>query len=433
MVTPCLIVSLLVWLSTSSVVHAAGNAFFHFVNVPSKDTNKTYLLIDKVARFVPDKETVVTLECDPDIFPLLSEKELSHSYTLGEPVPLISFKTKGADDIMAAFIQRSTVFNGNIFRSIEKVGDYINPSISLFRGRLFFMSSRQMGLSGSQQKPPSHSIEYRWVNSSDHPFYTEGPYLGVHNEIEDINMMTRGQDPRFIVYNDTYIQVYFTSILHGLDHQRMGTSEIRYLEETKTINVTFINQELGPNQRESVLLGRHQKNWSPFIYNGETYLIQSLHPLRVLKVHHYGSPAMYVSIISDEMYEAITDIKGDLRGGSNAILIGDRYLSFYHTRTILPYNILTSYVFGAYTFSAAPPFKMLQMSLTPIMPEELYTGPWASRHIDYCAYPMHIFREDEHTLRMSFGFQDRYGMMAKLDIPTLLKSLVPVKSFNVTA
>lgn len=404
--------------------HAARS--FHLVAVPKNQANVTYMLVGKTARHVPDKETVVTLDFDPNDLPVLSEKELHRLYTIGDPIPLLSYKSKMPDDIFDVFMLRSKLLNGDIFRQIEMVGDYINPSIGLFRNRLLFMSSTQMGLSGSQKKPPTHQIEFRWVNSSDHPYYSDQPYLGVYNEIEELNLMIRGQDPRMVIYNDSYIQVFFTSIVHGLEHQRMGTAEIRYMEDTQTLNVTYINQELRPGTRDSVLLGRHQKNWSPFIYNGETLLIQSIYPLRVVQMHEYGTPDMFVNITSDELYHPVTDIKGDLRGGSNAILIGDRYLSFYHTRTVLPFNILTSYVFGAYTFTAKPPFKMLEMSPTPIMPARVYTGAWASRHIDYCAYPMHIFRENEEYIHMSFGFQDRYGMMGKLHLPTLLKSLVPV-------
>lgn len=121
-----------------------------------------------------------------------------------------------------------------------------------------------------------------------------------------------------------------------------------------------------------------------------------------------------------------SDIHGELRGGSNAVLIGNQYVAFYHTRTTLPWNNLASYVFGAYAFSSEPPFRMLRMSSTPIMPERLYTGPWASRFIDYCVYPMHIFLETAETLHMSFGHQDRQGMTARINVTALLKSLVPV-------
>lgn len=95
-----------------------------------------------------------------------------------------------------------------------------------------------------------------------------------------------------------------------------------------------------------------------------------------------------------------------------------------------------TYVFGAYTFSSNPPFKLLSISPIPILNEQLYTGilimstsilviyinftyiykgKWnviKNRKLDYIVFPMSIFFEDdsdESIINLSFGHQDAYG------------------------
>ena len=44
----------------------------------------------------------------------------------------------------------------------------------------------------------------------------------------------------------------------------------------------------------------------------------------------------------------------------------------------LPGDVLRTYVFGAYTFEANPPFAIKTISDAPIVHETMYSGPWAN-------------------------------------------------------
>ena len=300
----------------------------------------------------------------------------------------------------------------------------MNPSVTYFRGRLLMAASLQMGFTGSRHKYPTNNVEFRWVNHTNYPFYTEETYLGIENEISELNMEIKGQDPRMIVHNDSFVQLFFTSILNGLQHQKMGVAELRYLSDHGRLNLTYKAQPIIPGYPLDRSL--NQKNWSPFIHGDEVYLVQSIHPFTVVRMEGYGLASIEAKIVSHIDYEFEYSIAGELRGGTNALRLDDFYLSFFHVRTKLPYNGMTTYVFGAYTFNLDPPFKLLSVSPTPIMPEGLYTQAWAGRFIDYCVYPMHIFMKDADTIHMSFGFQDKIGMIGEIRLSSLLRTLVAV-------
>lgn len=217
--------------------------FFTFINVAINSTaNITYCVVNNIARCVPDTETVLTLGFDPNLVPALTIDEFKErDYDVGDSIKLISYKSKTSDDILAAFILRSDTFNGILLSDFHCVGDYVNPSIGEFRGRLFMATSLQMGLSGTQKKIPTNRIEFRWVNTTKYSFQTSSNYLGVANEIQELNQTILGQDPRMIIYNETYIQLFFTSLQHyGLQAQRMGTAELQVSENDNSIQVKIL-------------------------------------------------------------------------------------------------------------------------------------------------------------------------------------------------
>ena len=69
----------------------------------------------------------------------------------------------------------------------------------------------------------------------------------------------------------------------------------------------------------------------------------------------------------------------------------------------------------------------------PFMDEDLYQGAYSEierRLYDYVVFPMTLAQEDEDTLLLSFGFQDRYGFLGKLSLASVLKTLVPARRGN---
>ena len=117
---------------------------------------------------------------------------------------------------------------------------------------------------------------------------------------------------------------------------------------------------------------------------------------------------------------------GPARGGTPGVLLpgGKHYLMFFHTRTKLPKNWMFTYLMGAITFCAKPPFNLHAISHAPIANSSLYSTGWVNRATDYVVFPMGlVIEEDGKSLWLSLGSQDREGILTKIDLHSLLASM----------
>lgn len=212
-----------------------------------------------------------------------------------------------------------------------------------------------------------------------------------------------------------------------------------------------------------------QKNWVPFEYNNTLHFIQQFNPLHVVTIDHvdvHGAATMKTA----SRYPLIAGLPwnttkyGDhIRGGSQAILLpsGDKYLAFFHTSVENPPSFLIqTYFMGALLFNGTLPFNLLAMSEVPILKPQIYSGPWARDGLDYVVFPTGAFMDepdssesenhdtrrhlqgdkkhqegDQATLEgdysdrfvwVSAGYQDRHGLMMKMNLQGLLDSLSPI-------
>jgi hypothetical protein len=334
---------------------------------------------------------------------------------------------RSADDLTRIELIKSYVLNGRLLHSAEAVGQYINPCITKWQGRLLLATGLSWGQAGANHKAATNTIEFRWVNNSAYPFHTEGPYLGIHNEIEELPSMIIGQDPRIVVLNDPdRFHIYFTNQFEKI--ARMGMAEVAVNRSTGTVEVVKSCFTIHPMHEPH----NPQKNWSPFLYGSEVLLIQSINPFVVMKVATQEGNKMTAFKESGTEALPLQWPYGDIRGGTNAVYLPDKkvYFSFFHSAGHVPGNFMKTYVIGAYTFSPTPPFRLLSMSPFPIMPEQFYNGPWypiKQRGIDYCLFPLSIFIEGEDTIVMSAGHQDNVGYILKFGLQEVLDTLVPVQ------
>jgi len=63
---------------------------------------------------------------------------------------------------------------------------------------------------------------------------------------------------------------------------------------------------------------------------------------------------------------------GEIRGGTNAVFLEGRgeYLGMFHSMGNLAMESKSTYFFGAFTFSADPPFRLLRLSHMPILDKD---------------------------------------------------------------
>lgn len=187
-----------------------------------------------------------------------------------------------------------------------------------------------------------------------------------------------------------------------------------------------------------------QKNWSPFTLmdTEEQLWIYGVNPHRIVKqVLTKFKNHVFGETVHSTKYGNVRNISdiwnwGELRGGTPAVLIDRKfYLAFFHSSNDPPRtgDVLRTYVFGAYTFCIKPPYRVLKISPLPITHESMFKGPWTDLplsyyHIDYVAFPM-SFIIDGNDIHLTYGKQDVDGWMMKIDMASMLDSLVTVNDY----
>lgn len=104
-----------------------------------------------------------------------------------------------------------------------------------------------------------------------------------------------------------------------------------------------------------------EKNWQFFSLNGKLYFVYGIKSHKVCEldvetgavVQEYETPG-----IKNWPY-------GSLSGGTPPLLVGDRFVSFFHSYVPHAYRC-RRYSMSAYEFEAKPPFKILRVSQKPL-------------------------------------------------------------------
>lgn len=116
---------------------------------------------------------------------------------------------------------------------------------------------------------------------------------------------------------------------------------------------------------------RHQKNWSPFdfcpsctfrnghalpfpapVANASLLFVYSIQPHVVVEPQATEVAGEMTAEVVFKTATVNTSFWqwGEMRGGTPALLVGDRYLSFFHSSGRLSHKHIITYVMGAYTF-----------------------------------------------------------------------------------
>jgi predicted GH43/DUF377 family glycosyl hydrolase len=394
----------------------------------SNDSNAIFLVVNNQVKPVPDIESVATLGVDINSIESVPHDFIQGLYSLDVSIPSLKYADKSMDDIMRVEILKSHALNGKLMRETTYAGDYLNPCIMKWQDRLLLATGLSWGVVGKHRKAATNTINIRWLNHSAFPFATEEPYLGIHNEVEEFPSMVLGQDPRIVVLeNPDHFEIYYTNQFEKI--ARMGMAEIMVNRTTQNITVIRNYHTIHPTYDWR----SPQKNWSPFVFGQEVLLIQSVNPFQVVKTMASKDDPEHRMLAYKESASEAVEVHwpyGELRGGTNAVYLPQKnvYLAILHSAGHAPGNYLKTYVMGAYTFSASPPFKLLSISPYPIMPEQFYTGAWypiKNRQIDYCLFPLSLFLEGE-AMYVGAGYQDNSGYLLRFDLQEVLNSLVPV-------
>lgn len=162
-----------------------------------------------------------------------------------------------------------------------------------------------------------------------------------------------------------------------------------------------------------------QKNWVPFVAEGQLYFGYSLNPHTILAFNEYTKQ---VSALPNETKGEIDWKYGHIRGGTPAIRWGDEYLAFFHSS--FQSGSLRWYVMGAYTFESKPPFRVTRISEKPIMLRDFYTTrlqPIVNK-TNRVVFPSGLVIEDG-IIYISYGENDSAVKILEMEESELAKTL----------
>jgi len=417
----------------------------------------------------------------PDSLMAASNASFHVQFPRPGPLPNLAPQSGTADEHMRVFLLRESLLqDADLVTDQLQIGRYINPSVVAWRGHLVKAAANSWEVQGSSNvwggADYNDRIEMHCVlaNSSWSQLAAAtvtGPTTPLNltavNDVDGPGLGILGQDPRLLVVDDGVMLVASTwrfgakikmglAVLLASPPTPPPTAPAAQPEASQVrVRVAKVLKTLvkskGPQTDE--------KNWSPFMHGGEVHFIQSINPFRVVKLERQvldlealalaaGAPDQSASVVKEEEavvvpaetlehhYANLSWLGcdyGHLRGGSNAVLLPSRgvFISLFHSSTMIPGNPMKTYLFGALTFSAAPPFRLLSLSPRPIADPKWFDGPWdhiKNRRIDYIAFPMAIslLSSPEDTLLVSFGRQDYQGWIGKINVARLLETLESV-------
>ena len=294
-----------------------------------------------------------------------------------------------------------------------------NPSIVRWNDS-FLMSFRiQDGKAFSEKK-----IGLIWLdknfNLKSKPYILEIRNQKNNNFFVHTNSEITEQDPRLININN-HLYIVYNNFRIG----RVFIAELHYNDKS-----IFIDNPECLMYFENANPNRIEKNWVPFEYDNELLLSYSISPHKIFKPI-FGTESC--KIYAHYPYSIKWDW-GEIRGGTPALLVDGKFLSFFHSSKSIRSNYSNEervhhYFMCAYVFETQPPFNITHISPNPIICDDFYNG---EDYSDKTWKPLRVifpmgFVFDNNYIWISYGKQDYECWIVKLDKKKLMDSLVPVK------
>lgn len=299
---------------------------------------------------------------------------------------------------------------------LKEYPDAFNPSIIRWEGKLL-MSFRNIA-------NPKDSY-----NSSE---------IGVVFLDEDFNQISpaqillkscRAEDARLIEGNGHLYMVYSDNEDPALSK---GGFRVHVAKLKEKGNVFTISSKDRLVNFEGADPSLREKNWTPLIYENELLLSYSLNPHLVFKPL-LGTGSCETVALTNAPLEWSW---GDLRGGTQFFPVDEHYLTFFHSSIRMASEAsggkeMLHYFMGAATFTKEPPFKMTQISPTPIIGDDFFKGKiykpyWGSWR---GVFPGGFIVNNDF-IWIIYGKQNHELWVVKLDKEGLFHSLIPVSNHS---
>ncbi|MGL4347916.1 MAG: hypothetical protein ACRCSV_00435 [Chlamydiales bacterium] len=263
---------------------------------------------------------------------------------------------------------------------------------------------------------------YIGITALDKNFHPKGypAILDTSSEFSEDPRCTYVGDECYLIFNDC-----------------SSYSTIRDFRSMRVAQIDLSRYKLKTIHNLDIQMQPIEKNWIPFAVRNEEgaklFLSYTINPHKILKlfnpVHNKLEhlPLHQLSWV-DNPWEQNW---GLLRGGTPAILVGDEYLAFFHSRFIDRETKLAWYVMGAYTFASTPPFQLQSISPHPILFQGIYQTTVRNTESSHlrCIYPSGIVfakEGDKEVIYVACGENDRAIKILTFDKQKLLDDLIPI-------
>jgi predicted GH43/DUF377 family glycosyl hydrolase len=193
------------------------------------------------------------------------------------------------------------------------------------------------------------------------------------------------EDPRLFIFNDDLYLSY-------CDGYQMGQAKID--PETRQATESFY--------LDKPVSGRTEKNWTFFQSGKKLLSVYNSNPHTIFEMDGAKHKEIYSHLWKNDWNY------GEIRGGTSPILIGDRFISFFHSS--LPISLKghqgRQYFMGAYEFESVAPYRPIRITKEPIISGEVidFNIPRLSNLI-YVVFPAGAIRQDNGWL-ISYGYND---------------------------
>jgi predicted GH43/DUF377 family glycosyl hydrolase len=267
---------------------------------------------------------------------------------------------------------------------------------------------------------PYDVVSYLGIVRLDHNFNPISPAQLIDTRFGNHQVPAQSEDARlfslngklYIIYNDNP-DVIMPSIF---DRRDLYLAELYVSDGNYYLSYPL---KLKHADKYSSILW--QKNWVPFVSNGKLYFSYSIYGHEVLE-------ANVETGICSTVHHTTMDYQwkfGSLRGGTPGILIGGKYYSFFHSSMYMTSYAskgkeMIHYLMGAYTFSAEPPYEILEITPAPIECRGFYTRSECDKRV---IFPCGIIDAGD-VIYVTYGKDDREMWVATIEKNKLDKCLI---------
>lgn len=290
-----------------------------------------------------------------------------------------------------------------------KITNWFNCSVIEHHGKYFFAYRMDSKPFCQRMK-----IGLCLLDNNLQPIKESNVLLNLHSDVRHVNNPLKNiaapgwhvEDPRLFIFNDELYLNYtdgWQMALAKINPVILQAEESYYLEK--------------PDKKLT------EKNWTFFQHEEKLYCLYDLSKQEIFEMNGRQWERKYITPYQHEWKYGI------IRGGTNPVRVGDRYLTFFHSAHPLRHKNRNGkqYFMGAILFEAKPPFKVVSISKEPLL-----TGEWVSESIPrlspyiYVVFPNGKIRVGNSWI-VSFGYNDLECRMAEVTDAMLKENMIEIK------